>query len=81
MADDVRTAIELSRITGVKLSSLSSVLCRLSRPKGCLVRVPDFGPRGGYGYRRKLLDEIIAEHMSERIAQEIDREILQGLIG
>ena len=36
----------------IKLSSLSSQLCKMSKA-GVLERLENFGPRGGYGYRLK----------------------------
>lgn len=59
-ADDVKTAVEISKVTLVRLSSLSSTLYRLVR-QGKLVRIPNFGPRGGYGYRLRANDEVIRD--------------------
>ncbi len=58
LADDCLTSSQLeARLLNVKLSSLSSILNRMAR-KGEVVRVPDVGPRGGYGYRLKNTRDI-----------------------
>lgn len=45
----VASAAEISRMTGKKLSSVSSVLKKMHK-KGVLCRRRGFGPRGGNGY-------------------------------
>ena len=56
-ADDVMTAVELAKATGLRLNSLSSVLNRMAK-SGSVVRVPGSGPRSGYGYRLRAASEI-----------------------
>ncbi len=56
-ADDCLTSSQLGKGLNIPLSSLSSVLNRMAK-KGELVRVPDIGPRGGYGYRLKNTGDI-----------------------
>lgn len=46
------TATDLSRQLGVRLSSLSSLLKKMC-DDGMLERLPDYGPKKGYGYRLK----------------------------
>lgn len=43
------TATYISKKTGVRLDSLSSVLNKMCK-QGFLCRVKGIGPRGGYGY-------------------------------
>lgn len=81
-ADDYATAVQLSRGTRVKLSSLSSVLLRMIK-KGEIVRVHNIGPRGGYGYRLKTTTEVITDVICKRsvkeLCEQIDAEILREL--
>lgn len=51
LPDTVMTCLQIHKATGIKLQTLSSELNRLVK-KGKLIVVPDYGPRGGNGYRR-----------------------------
>ena len=80
--DDFMTAAQIhGKMRRVKLSSLSSILCKMVK-SGELARHKGVGPRGGYGYRLQSSGDLYAElsrRMAESIALEIDRRILAEL--
>ncbi len=63
-ADDYMTARQLKKALGdVKMSSLSSILRKMVK-RGEIYRQSGYGPRGGYGYRRKTVSEAIYERIA-----------------
>jgi DNA-binding HxlR family transcriptional regulator len=58
LGDSVLTCVQIHRMTGIRLATLSSALNRLVKG-GYLVRISGHGPRGGYGYRRKTMEEVL----------------------
>lgn len=51
----LQTAAEIAdhnALKGISLATISSALCKLVK-SGEILRLDNFGPRGGYGYVRK----------------------------
>ncbi len=80
----IMTAMELHRITGVKLNALSSELRKMTK-RGQLQRIAGYGPRGGFGYRLVSMSDVIMSVIHQRSLQElcekIDADILKDLRG
>ncbi len=76
------TATALARKLGLKVASVASCLRRLA-DEGKVVRRAKVGPRGGYGYVRKLtsLSDIIWNQAMEQIRKEMDRRVTEELLG
>ena len=72
-ADDTLTSSQLGALLKVRLSSLSSVLNRMAK-RGEVVRVPDVGPRGGYGYRLKTSSEAMP-------SPDVIRDLIERAVG
>ncbi len=79
LADDFLTSTELSRLTKVKLSSISSVLRKMVRKKE-IIRKEDFGPRKGFGYRLKTVEESIFDSMIDKLQQDIDKQLFDDMM-
>lgn len=73
------TATELARMIRARPDNTSSALSRLVKAK-VLVRIPNFGPRGGNGYRIMTAEEHLTRKMeleaAEELAEQIDSQVL-----
>ena len=77
--DDYLTAFEISKLSGVKLYSVSSILRRLISSKNAM-RKSNVGPRGGYGYRMKTAEEAVIDAMAQKIWEDLDKKFLEDML-